>query len=206
MLESQEAQKQRQIALAAQIENEGVEPMTGPDETLAALKTALLGRDSTLSVAQKLPSDSRSRLRHSRTRSGATVEVNSFMTHERALALRVAELETELKRKYEAAIRVAQPAGMSLQVIEQAKIASLTRHVSARKLSAVSSRGSSLNGALAKRRAASLLCKGDFWIVGYQGEESLIKHSKGLCHLGYLLRYPDREIHTLDLIAYSGAY
>ena len=42
--------------------------------------------------------------------------------------------------------------------------------------------------------------EGEYWTVAYQGEVSRVRDTMGLRYLAYLLRYPHRQIHVLDLV------
>lgn len=48
--------------------------------------------------------------------------------------------------------------------------------------------------------ARSLARKGDYWTIGFDGREALLKDSKGVRDLAALLVMPGREIHALDLM------
>jgi hypothetical protein len=41
---------------------------------------------------------------------------------------------------------------------------------------------------------------GDYWIVRYQGQPAILKATRGLDYLAYLLRHPGREVHVRELI------
>ncbi len=41
--------------------------------------------------------------------------------------------------------------------------------------------------------------KGDYWLIGEKGKEEQFKHSKGLSHLYYLLRYPGEKIPVINV-------
>jgi class 3 adenylate cyclase len=43
--------------------------------------------------------------------------------------------------------------------------------------------------------------EGDFWSVSYQGRAFRLKHSKGLQYIAYLMCYPDRDFHSVELIS-----
>lgn len=43
--------------------------------------------------------------------------------------------------------------------------------------------------------------EGEYWTIAYQGKVVRAKDSTGLRYLSYLLRYPHREIHVLELVA-----
>jgi non-specific serine/threonine protein kinase len=43
--------------------------------------------------------------------------------------------------------------------------------------------------------------QGDYWTIRYQGQVTILKTTRGLCFLGYLLRHPGREIHVSELLA-----
>lgn len=44
------------------------------------------------------------------------------------------------------------------------------------------------------------ICKGDYWIIQYKGEESLIKNAKGVKYIAHLLDHQGKEIDALKLI------
>lgn len=48
---------------------------------------------------------------------------------------------------------------------------------------------------------ATLRRNGDVWIVGYAGQQVLLRDVKGLHYLAELLRRPDTEVHAVDLVA-----
>jgi hypothetical protein len=60
-------------------------------------------------------------------------------------------------------------------------------------------------GAAGGRPPLSLDLEGDFWRVGFRGEECLIRNSKGMRILARLIGEPDRELHVLDLNTPAGA-
>jgi DNA-binding response OmpR family regulator len=43
--------------------------------------------------------------------------------------------------------------------------------------------------------------EGEYWTIAYQGKVVHVKDSAGLYYLAYLLRYPHRHIHVLELVA-----
>jgi DNA-binding response OmpR family regulator len=43
--------------------------------------------------------------------------------------------------------------------------------------------------------------EGEYWTITYQGKILRVKDSAGLHYLAYLLRYPHRQIHVLELVA-----
>ena len=43
--------------------------------------------------------------------------------------------------------------------------------------------------------------EGEYWTIAYQGKVVRAKDSTGLHYIAYLLRYPHREIHVLELVA-----
>jgi hypothetical protein len=45
-------------------------------------------------------------------------------------------------------------------------------------------------------------CKGDYWMLSYGDEYSVVHDRKGLRYVGYLLCYPQKEIHVLDLVSF----
>ena len=40
---------------------------------------------------------------------------------------------------------------------------------------------------------------GDYWIISFQGQSALVKATRGLDYLAYLLRHPGQEIHVSEL-------
>ena len=54
-----------------------------------------------------------------------------------------------------------------------------------------------------KRGPLAKFCrKGDYWMLSYGDEYSLVRDRKGLRYVAYLLRYPQKEIHVLDLVSF----
>jgi hypothetical protein len=53
----------------------------------------------------------------------------------------------------------------------------------------------------AKRRAC-LQRNGDYWVIADANTNALLRHSKGLGYIAYLLRFPGHDIHMLDLITF----
>jgi hypothetical protein len=45
-------------------------------------------------------------------------------------------------------------------------------------------------------------CKGDYWVLSYGDEDSLVHDRQGLRHVAYLLCYPQKEIHVFDLVSF----
>jgi non-specific serine/threonine protein kinase len=45
------------------------------------------------------------------------------------------------------------------------------------------------------------LRQNDYWIIQYHGHAAFFKSTRGLCHLGVLLRDPGREFYVTDLLA-----
>src|SRR5262249_20463189 len=43
--------------------------------------------------------------------------------------------------------------------------------------------------------------EGEYWTIAYQGKVCRVRDAMGLRYLAYLLRYPHRQIHVLDLVA-----
>jgi non-specific serine/threonine protein kinase len=43
--------------------------------------------------------------------------------------------------------------------------------------------------------------QGDYWRIHYQGQAAILKGTRGLDCLGYLLRHPGRDIHVIELLA-----
>ncbi len=43
--------------------------------------------------------------------------------------------------------------------------------------------------------------EGEYWTIAYQGKVFRVRDSMGVRYLAYLLRYPHRQIHVLDLVA-----
>ncbi|MGO9266983.1 MAG: hypothetical protein ACLQBA_19260 [Candidatus Binataceae bacterium] len=54
------------------------------------------------------------------------------------------------------------------------------------------------------RRApiAQFCRKGDYWMLSYGDEYALVHDRKGLRYVAYLLCYPQKEIHVLDLVSF----
>jgi CheY-like chemotaxis protein len=46
--------------------------------------------------------------------------------------------------------------------------------------------------------------EGEYWTIAYQGKVVRMKDTGGLHYIAYLLRYPHREIHVLELVASVG--
>lgn len=51
------------------------------------------------------------------------------------------------------------------------------------------------------REEFALFNRGAFWVLSNDGREIVVKHRKGLHYVAELLRNPDRDIHTRDLVA-----
>jgi hypothetical protein len=51
-----------------------------------------------------------------------------------------------------------------------------------------------------KQEESLFLQQNDYWIVQYHGHAAFFKSTRGLCHLGVLLRDPGREFHVMDLL------
>jgi hypothetical protein len=43
--------------------------------------------------------------------------------------------------------------------------------------------------------------EGDYWAIRYQGQAAILKATRGLDCLGYLLRHPVRDVHVSELLA-----
>jgi len=43
--------------------------------------------------------------------------------------------------------------------------------------------------------------RGDYWAIRYQGQAAILKATRGLDCLGYLLRHPMRDVHVSELLA-----
>jgi hypothetical protein len=43
--------------------------------------------------------------------------------------------------------------------------------------------------------------RGDYWTIRYQGQAAILKATRGLDCLGYLLRHPMRDVHVSELLA-----
>jgi hypothetical protein len=104
----------------------------------------------------------------------------------------------EIKR-YEAAIEFAAGGGSGLKTVERSLIGELMQ-------TRLESGAAAFGERPDQTREARCSSRGDFWIVGFARDEQLVRDGKGLHHLAYLLRYPNRAISALDLIAHSGAY
>jgi hypothetical protein len=48
---------------------------------------------------------------------------------------------------------------------------------------------------------AVFMRQGDYWTIRYQGQVAILKATRGLDCLGYLLRRPEREVHVSELLA-----
>jgi len=48
---------------------------------------------------------------------------------------------------------------------------------------------------------AVFMRQGDYWTIRYQGQAAILKATRGLDCLGYLLRRPGREVHVSELVA-----
>jgi hypothetical protein len=55
--------------------------------------------------------------------------------------------------------------------------------------------------ALRPREESVFVRQGDYWTIRYQGQAAILKATRGLYCLGYLLRHPGREIHVSELLA-----
>jgi non-specific serine/threonine protein kinase len=42
--------------------------------------------------------------------------------------------------------------------------------------------------------------QGDYWTIRYQGQAAILKATRGMEYLGYLLRHPGRDVHVSELI------
>ena len=42
--------------------------------------------------------------------------------------------------------------------------------------------------------------KGDYWMIRYQGQVAILKSTRGMTYLGYLLRHPVRDVHVSELL------
>src|SRR5208283_3304978 len=47
--------------------------------------------------------------------------------------------------------------------------------------------------------------EGDFWAIGYFDSRFLLRDLKGLAYVQRLLRYPNQEVHCLDLVGTSNS-
>ena len=54
--------------------------------------------------------------------------------------------------------------------------------------------------ALSRHEESLFLRQGDYWTIGYQGRIALLKATRGLHYLAWLLRNPGREFHVSELI------
>ena len=43
--------------------------------------------------------------------------------------------------------------------------------------------------------------QGDYWTIRYQGQTAILKATRGLDCLSYLLRHPGRDVHVSELLA-----
>jgi hypothetical protein len=48
---------------------------------------------------------------------------------------------------------------------------------------------------------ATFIRQGDYWTIRYQGQTVILKATRGLDCLGYLLRHPARDVHVSELLA-----
>jgi hypothetical protein len=48
---------------------------------------------------------------------------------------------------------------------------------------------------------AVFMRQGDYWTIRYQGQTAILKATRGLDCLGYLLRHPERDVHVSKLLA-----
>jgi non-specific serine/threonine protein kinase len=48
---------------------------------------------------------------------------------------------------------------------------------------------------------AVFIRQGDYWTIRYQGQTAILKATRGLDCLGYLLRHPARDVHVSELLA-----
>lgn len=48
---------------------------------------------------------------------------------------------------------------------------------------------------------AVFMRQGDYWTIRYQGQVAILKATRGLDCLGYLLRHPTRDVHVTELLA-----
>jgi non-specific serine/threonine protein kinase len=48
---------------------------------------------------------------------------------------------------------------------------------------------------------AAFIRQGDYWTIRYQGQVAILKATRGLDCLGYLLRHPVRDVHVSELLA-----
>jgi non-specific serine/threonine protein kinase len=64
-----------------------------------------------------------------------------------------------------------------------------------------------LEESLASRRVlrpleeSVFMLQGDYWTIRYQGQAAILKATRGLDCLGYLLRHPGRDVHVSELLA-----
>ena len=42
--------------------------------------------------------------------------------------------------------------------------------------------------------------EGEYWTLGYDGVTVRVKHTTGLFYIAYLLRHPERELHSIELV------
>lgn len=54
-------------------------------------------------------------------------------------------------------------------------------------------------------RDARFRHEGEFWTISYNGCVSRLRDSRGLHYIAYLLRNPDQEVHSLDLVTAPGS-
>src|SRR6266478_174330 len=53
---------------------------------------------------------------------------------------------------------------------------------------------------LRSREESVFTRQGDYWTIRYQGQAAILKATRGLDYLGYLLRHPVRDVHVTELL------
>jgi hypothetical protein len=56
-------------------------------------------------------------------------------------------------------------------------------------------------GVLRPLEESVFMRQGDYWTIRYQGQAAILKATRGLDCLGYLLRHPMRDVHVSELLA-----
>jgi len=56
-------------------------------------------------------------------------------------------------------------------------------------------------GVLRPPEESVFIRQGDYWTIRYRGQTAILKATRGLDYLGYLLRHPVRDVHVSELLA-----
>ena len=112
---------------------------------------------------------------------------------------RTAQIREEATQKYEAALKIYGSGGCRLREIEHASIERMRARAV---VPEVREAKPTLPAAAGDAATVSAVfrSRGEFWTVGFPGEEAFFKDRKGLHYIADLLRYPGVEIHSFDLI------